>query len=158
MNILHKLKNDPAIIDLAIDLQSEYGPGECMPIAQHGALGLRELGYCDARTVKGYAAWRVGRGDGDVLGHHPETINRSSEDEGELFHMWCEVGSVIVDLSTGNLRLLAMDQDARDGQHTTFEWDNPVALIASWLKVKPYATVRDSYQVGVVHYSRLKGE
>jgi hypothetical protein len=81
---------------------------------------LNRLGV-SSKLVAGYAAWRVGDGDGDVILHAP-LPNMPSQPESVAYHMWLEVGNQLVDFTTYQLRYKSSQMDKLDGGSTTVKW------------------------------------
>lgn len=73
----------------------------------HAALGrqlLADLGI-EARVVTGYAAWRVGPGDGDVISHtHQETSYLPQGAIGFAYHAWLACAGHVIDFTTYQLK------------------------------------------------------
>lgn len=81
---------------------------------------LNRLGV-SSKLVAGYAAWRVGNGDGDVILHAP-LPNMPSQPGSVAYHMWLEVGKHLIDFTTYQLRHKAIQMDKLDGGTTTVTW------------------------------------
>ena len=81
---------------------------------------LNRLGV-SSKLVAGYAAWRVGNGDGDVILHAPMP-NMPSQPGSVAYHMWLEVGKHLIDFTTYQLRHKAIQRDKLDGGTTTVTW------------------------------------
>ena len=81
---------------------------------------LTRLGMT-AKIIAGYAAWRVGNGDGDVILHAP-LPNMPSQPGSVAYHMWIEVGNHLIDFTTYQLRHKAIQMDKLDGGSTTVKW------------------------------------
>jgi len=77
---------------------------------------LLRLGV-NAKVVVGYAAWRVGPGDADVILHAP-VPGMVAQFGGLAYHAWLEIGYNIVDFTTYSLREKARQLDKLDGGHT----------------------------------------
>lgn len=103
----------------------------------HAAFGHRILSDFGARVHYrvGFAAWRVGSGDGDVITHRPTGAFQMTPGAVPL-HAWIEIeGSaasepIIVDFTTYQLRAKAAALDAIDGGRTSIDWA-PDCLLAS---------------------------
>ena len=92
----------------------------------HALLGGALLADLDFSTECqfGYAGWRVGPGNGDVIGSGP-FVQQSFGPVGKpglMYHSWLLCQNWIVDFTTYQLRLKARRLDACDGAHTTVEW------------------------------------
>jgi hypothetical protein len=81
---------------------------------------LARLGV-QARLVVGYAAWRVGDGDGDVILHAPAP-GMVEQPGGVPYHVWLEIDDHLLDLTTYSLPTKAAQLDALDGGHTSVTW------------------------------------
>lgn len=103
----------------------------------HAALGYKlfEQRGVEAQFRVGFAAWRVGSGDGDVITHRPS--ENSVYFPGSLpVHAWLEVGGFddsaearIVDFTTYQLHSKAAALDAMDGGSTLLEWAPEVLVV-----------------------------
>ena len=104
--------------------------------------------HVDAKLVVGFAAWRVGNGNGDVIAHHPAVV--VGHGAGGMFHGWLEIGKNILDFTTYQLRLKAAMMDAIDGFETDVVWC-PDYLYVQKASISPFNSVRDKH-AGVFHY------
>ncbi|WP_041533015.1 hypothetical protein [Pelobacter propionicus] len=75
----------------------------------------------------GYAAWRVGDGNSDVVAHAP-VPGIIPQPGGFIYHAWLEIGYHILDFTTYLLPLKASQLDALDGGSTTVDWAPPYLL------------------------------
>lgn len=77
-----------AVQKLSIASSELYG-GDCY---LHGALSqkLLEMNNIDSRIVVGFAAWRVGDGDGDVITHRPQPGVALAPGSAP-YHVWLEI-------------------------------------------------------------------
>lgn len=118
----------------------------------HAALGqalLRSLGY--ESTVRiGFAAWRVGPGDGDVILHAPVTGMAPLAPHSVPFHAWIEFREVVFDPTAYQLPLKARMLDLIDGGTTDIAWA-PEYLAISRDQVQTLHTVRQA-DTGMVYY------
>ena len=91
----------------------------------HAALGralLADFGV-PASPVVGFAAWRVGEGDGDVISHTPYTKGYLPPGvKGLAYHAWLDCSGCVIDFTTYQLPRKAQALDAMDGGHTTVRW------------------------------------
>lgn len=111
---------------------------------------LSRLGV-PAKVQAGYAAWRVGEGDGDVISHRPGP-GMVLRDPRELpFHAWLEVGSHIFDVTTRQLAHKAQQLDALDGGSTTVQWQ-PDYLLIPIERTSGYKDVANG-SAGLCYYS-----
>lgn len=74
-----------------------------------------------AEIAVGFAAFRVGNGDGDVITHAPMP-GMPYQPNAAAYHAWIEIGDWIFDTTTSQLRQKAADLDALDGGTTTVDW------------------------------------
>ena len=120
----------------------------------HAVLGqklMAELGFKGYVAV-GYAAWRVGSGDGDVISHTPHTVGHVPAGmKGFAYHAWLTYEDFIIDLTTYQLEVKARELDAADGGHTTVAWCPP-ALLLPKRAVRTYQQVAKAPDAGVAHY------
>jgi hypothetical protein len=89
----------------------------------HAAIAQKMLTHLGvtAKLVAGYAAWRVGNGDGDVILHAPSP-NTPPQPGSIAFHVWLEVENHLIDFTTYQLRRKAAQMDKLDGGTTTVTW------------------------------------
>lgn len=140
-------------------ITAAYG-ADCLMSSMVAAEVLRQMGH-DARAVAGSAAWRVGKGDSDVITHALELVGQSSAHfmpaDGEvpagLFHAWVEIGDQIVDFTTGTLREKARILDRMDGGTTVVDWA-PDVLWVDRSTCKSFRQVANGFDVGVYAYVR----
>jgi hypothetical protein len=117
-----------AVARLATASSEKYGR-DCLLHASIGKALLEKLGV-DAKVVIGFAAWRVGDGDGDVVLHVP--AEGMKYDSTQIpFHAWLEVNGSVFDLTTYQLKDKARMLDAQDGGNTQVDWC-PEYLITSY--------------------------
>jgi hypothetical protein len=121
----------------------------------HAALGqalLARLGV-QSRLVAGYAAWRVGPGDTDVVAHH-NGGKMMPQPGGVIYHAWLELaGDKILDLSTYQLRLKAQQLDQLDGGRTHVDWC-PEYLFVRKADSRSYRQTAQAPQAGIFSYQR----
>ena len=86
-----------AIRKLATAASGHIG-SDCYAHAAIAQVILAKLGV-EARLVAGYAAWRVGDGDGDVILHAPAP-GMVEQPGGVPYHMWLEIEDHLLDLTT----------------------------------------------------------
>lgn len=133
---------------------SEWVGSDCYLHAALGQVLMRDLGF-DLKLVAGYAAWRVGKGGGDVISHLPHTKSYVPEgldsSKSLAYHAWLESQTLIVDLTLYQVARKAKALDAADGGSTNIEW-NPEFLILPRSQVKTLEEVGQSYRAGEVYY------
>ena len=118
----------------------------------HSALAqnlLARLGF-DSTVIVGYAAWRVGNGDSDVIIHAP--LPNMPPQPGVAFHVWLELGSRLLDFTTYQLPQKAAQLDALDGGTTKVRW-NPPYLFAPRSSVSALRNVIQ-LRAGMYYYAR----
>lgn len=139
-----------AVRRLASAASSSLG-SDCYLHAELGRALLEDLGI-PSKVVSGYAAWRVGPGDGDVVSHTPHTPGHLPQGvEGFAYHAWLNCAGRIVDLTAYQLRKKAADLDAADGGHTQVLWC-PDYLVLDRQATHSYREVAQSLKEGVCHY------
>lgn len=143
-----------AVRRLAMAASHNFG-SDCYLHAALGQALLADKGVA-ARIAIGSAAWRVGKGDGDVISHTAEekSFLPPGVTNGLPFHAWLEIDAGekrILDLTTYQLKRKAAELDAMDGGKTHVEWA-PDFLFAKKLMVAPYRVVAQSYKTGVFFY------
>lgn len=99
---------------------------------------LARLGV-SSKLVAGYAAWRVGSGDGDVILHAP-LPNMPSQPGSVAYHVWLESNNHLIDFTTYQLRRKAIQMDKLDGGSTTVTWC-PDYLCVPKKSVSPFRAV-----------------
>lgn len=126
-----------ALRRLAIAASGNLG-SDCYIHAAIAQEMLNRLGVT-AKLVAGYAAWRVGSGDGDLILHAPMP-NMPPQPGAIAYHVWLEVAHHIVDFTTYQLRQKALQMDKLDGGLTTVKWC-PEYLSVSKNSVSPLQAV-----------------
>ncbi|MEX3984254.1 hypothetical protein AB4Y45_35445 [Paraburkholderia sp. EG287A] len=129
----------------------------------HASLGrelLGDFGF-DARIVAGEAAWRVGDGDEDFIGHTPRVqgFAPSNMPHGKLaaaYHAWLIVEGNVVDFTTYQLPRKASALDALDGGNTTVSWAPDVFVLPVSLLLS-YRQARLAPKAGVAFYDVIPG-
>lgn len=132
---------------LAVAASSSFGR-DCFAHAALGQVLLAELGV-QSRLVLGYAAWRVGRGDGDVLCHVPGVMSYGKD--GAVYHAWLESDRWLIDLTTYQFRSKARQLDQADGNVTTVMW-TPQFLLVERDRTQSLWQVQQAMQPGGVYY------
>lgn len=108
-----------ALRRLAIAASGNLG-SDCYIHASIAQSLLARLGV-SSNLVAGYAAWRVGNGDGDVI-LHAKLPNMPPQPGAIAYHAWLEVGNHLIDFTTYQLRSKALQMDKLDGGTTTVTW------------------------------------
>ncbi len=105
-----------------------------------------------AKIVAGYAAFRVGESDSDVILHAPAP-GMPHQPGAVAYHAWLEAYGNIIDFTTYSLRTKADQLDALDGGTTSVTWC-PDYLFVPKTSVSP---MRDVIQLraGMFHYLRV---
>jgi hypothetical protein len=126
---------------------------DCYAYAAYGQWLLARLGVPSTIAV-GYAAWRVGDADHDVIGHDPSMVSIVNPSSSALaYHAWLEVAGRILDFTTHQLPHKAAVMDAIDGRHTTVAWC-PDYLFVERAQISSMARVRQDY-AGLFYYQRI---
>lgn len=131
---------------------SEHFGSDCLLQCQVAKHLLERLGV-SADIHVGYAAWRVGDGDGDVISHMPLPGMKIQDPRALPFHAWLVVGSYIFDVTTAGLATKASQLDALDGGKTQVDWAPPYLLL-SFEQVSSYQEVAQK-QAGLSYYERV---
>lgn len=132
---------------------------DCCSYAMYGQHLLQRLGV-PAEVAIGYASWRVGDGDGDVIAHHPSCVGGyigtpTSDLEAAPYHAWIDVAGRVVDFTTHDLPRKGAMLDALDGRRTTVTW-HPDFLLAEKHDVANGVTqVGQAQHAGVFYYERV---
>jgi hypothetical protein len=141
-----------AVRDFAVACSDVQG-ADCYSYAIFGQSLLGRLGL-PADIAVGYAAWRVGSADHDVVAHHPQVQSFVAPfgSAARMYHAWIEVAGRILDLTTHLLRRKAALLDAADGYRTTVDWC-PDFLPADRRQVASFGNVQQGH-AGLFHYER----
>lgn len=108
-----------AMRKLATAASGSFG-ADCYTHAALPQAVLARLGV-KAEIKIGFAGWRVGSGDSDVVLHRP-VPGMIPQPGGAAYHVWLEIGTHMLDLTTYQLRKKAAQLDALDGGRTTVDW------------------------------------
>ena len=139
-----------ALRKLATALSPNFG-SDCYLHMELGHILLGDLGM-DSRRVLGFASWRVGPGEGDVLSYRPGAHGLTASIPKALpYHAWLDVGNVIVDFSTYQFKFRAKQLDAADGQRTTVDWC-PGFLMIPHAEVRSHPQVQQAIHSGLAYY------
>ncbi len=140
-----------AIRKLASAASCHFG-NDCFLHALLACKALKEFEGMQSEIVIGFAGWRVGEGDCDVIFHAP--IKGMPQQEGILYHAWLTTKDYIIDLSTYQLRVKAAKLDTLDGGLTQVDWC-PDYLIA---KHEEVSSLKDVTQLhaGLFYYEQNK--
>ncbi|KVP65575.1 hypothetical protein WJ96_04195 [Burkholderia ubonensis] len=126
---------------------------DCYTHAELGRVLLADQGFT-FQTRVGFAAWRVGRGDGDVLSHVPNVqayLPAGANGMGFAYHAWLESVDWVVDVTTYQLRRKGQELDAADGGHTSVDWC-PDYLLLTRAQVSTYKKVAQAPGPGLAYY------
>lgn len=124
---------------------------DCYMHAEMGRVLLSDLGF-QFETRVGYAAWRIGSGDGDVISHTRQAKSYLPEGaKGFPYHAWLTAGDFLIDFTTYQLRRKAEELDAADGGHTNVDWC-PDYLLLTRTQVMAYRAVAEAPDAGVAYY------
>ena len=138
-----------ALRRLATAASGNFG-SDCYVHAAIAQALLARLGV-ESRLVGGFAAWRVGNGNSDVIMHAPMP-NMPPQPNAVAYHVWLEVGGNILDFTTYQLRAKAAYLDALDGGSTNVTW-NPDFLFVRKSAVSPIQRVIRLH-AGLYSYTR----
>lgn len=124
---------------------------DCFMHAELGRALLNDFNI-HATTVIGYAAWRIGPGDGDVIRHVPQG-DAEGYDGGAIIwaHAWLESAGLLIDFTTYQLPLKARELDASDGGTTKVDW-KPDFLLLPRQDTRSFQEVAQSLEPGVAYY------
>jgi hypothetical protein len=152
-----KRKLEPAVVRVSAVLRklataaSAHLGSDCFLHMEIGRALLADLGFA-AHPVVGFAAWRVGIGDGDVISHAPYSQGYSLPGGKALvYHAWLNWKGFLVDFTTYQLRRKARELDALDGGRTTVTWC-PEYFLLLWKDVMSYGDVAASVRPGAAYY------
>jgi hypothetical protein len=139
-----------ALRKLATAASSHLG-SDCYVHAELGRALLADLGITAQRVV-GYAAWRVGPGDGDVISHTREASSYLPPGaKGLAYHAWLQASDFLIDFTTYQLQRKARELDAADGGHTQVVWC-PDYLLLPRSALRSYREVAVAPGPGVAYY------
>ena len=137
-----------AVNRLCAAASNNYG-ADCVLQAWLAQSILKKLDV-DSTIRAGFSAWRVGNGDGDVISHIPQDAKPVARATEAAYHAWLQVGSMIFDVTTKQLRAKASMIDYMDGGNTTVDWA-PDFLLIDVSAVSSYHMVKMG-GAGLVHY------
>lgn len=124
---------------------------DCYMHAEMGRVLLGDLGF-HFETRVGYAAWRIGRADGDVVSHTRQAKSYlPAGANGFPYHAWLVAGDFLVDFTTYQLRRKARELDAADGGHTNVDWC-PDYLLLTQSQVMAFRAAAVAPDAGAAHY------
>ena len=148
-----------AVRKLALAASASVG-ADCYLHAELTRRLLADLGLT-CKTQVGFAAWRVGRGDGDVIAHTFKVPGYLPEGAiGLPFHAWVTwdgispEDDILIDTTTYQLPHKARALDALDGGHTVVEWC-PELLVVPRSALSSYETVAKAPGPGVFYYEQV---
>ncbi len=124
---------------------------DCFVHAELGRALLADL-KIPSRIVVGFAAWRVGPGDGDVISHTSQAKSfLPANQRGFAYHAWLKQDDYLIDFTTYQLRLKAAQLDEADHGLTTVNWC-PDYLLLPQRAVRAYTAVAQASDSGVAYY------
>lgn len=139
-----------ALQRLATAASGQFG-GDCYLHAVFGKSLLADLGIASQVEV-GFAAWRVGPGDGDVLAHTKATVSFVPEgSQGFPYHAWLAADDCIIDFTTYQFERKARELDAADGGRTEVIW-RPAVLVLPRRATRTYKQVAQAMDAGHAYY------
>lgn len=140
-----------AVRRLAKAASGQYG-NDCYLHAALGQALLTDLGF-KSDIVVGFAAWRIGPNDGDVISH--TTAEKSylpiEGVQGFPYHAWLSWNGVVIDLTTYQLSHKAADLDRMDGGTTQVDWC-PDILVLKPQEIMGYRAVAEALDAGHAYY------
>ena len=150
-----------AMRKLAIAASTHVG-SDCYAHAKIAQILLADLGI-KTRTVAGYAAWRVGSGDSDVIAHvRSATGFLPAGSLGFPYHVWLETISdegappILIDVTAYQLPQKARDLDAADGGNTEVSW-TPDLVVLRREDLRSYKEVATAFATGLSYYEEVPG-
>lgn len=146
------LKPEPiaaAIRKLNKAASGHYGK-DCLLHAALAQRAIKELAGFQTRIVIGFAGWRVGNGDSDVILHAPVPGMVYQGENGIPFHAWLQSGDYLLDFTTYQLRDKAAQLDELDGGKTQVDWCPDYLVV----KTKKISTLKQVMQLraGLFYY------
>jgi len=147
----HAARNASAALRKLAEAASSHLGHDCYLHAALGQILMADQGIkCD--LMVGFAAWRVGSGDGDVISHVPNEKGFLPEGvQGFGYHAWLRHGDYLVDLTTYQLPEKARALDEADGGHTDVQW-SPDYVVTPLSKMHSYKHVAQAPGPGVFYY------
>jgi hypothetical protein len=137
---------------LATAVSSHLG-SDCFFHMELGRQLLADVGI-EADPVLGFAAWRVGPGDGDVVSHAPHAQGYVTPGHAALaYHAWLDHHGVVIDFTTYQLEGKTRDLDLADGGKTTVDWC-PNFVLLPRERIQTYRQVAMSPTSGVAYYEK----
>jgi len=130
---------------------SEFPGQDCVMLSHIARRLFADLGIT-VEVCVGYAAWRVGPAEFEVVGHVPEPW----EAESGLHHAWVEYETLIVDITTFQIVRKVRDLDADLKRKTTIDWCPPDYLIASPQEIRSFDDVCNGTSPGWFYYERRR--
>lgn len=127
---------------------------DCCLYAQIGQYLLQRLGVT-TEIALGYAAWRVGDGDGDVIAHHPIVCGEPLSGMWGAYHAWIEADGRIIDFSTHTLALKCALLDAQDGGQTNADWCPKYLAVEKRRVASSIGQVTQARHAGGFYYERV---
>lgn len=128
---------------------SQHHGSDCYIHSALAQVMLAGLGI-ESKLVAGYAGWRVGNGDSDMVLHAP--LPNMVPQPGIPYHVWLELDGHILDFTTYQLRLKAAQMDELDGGKTNVVWC-PDFLFAPKKSISPLNRVIQK-RAGMFYYER----
>ncbi|MYM92681.1 hypothetical protein [Duganella vulcania] len=127
---------------------------DCLDHAMRAVALFKSAGF-SAEVKIGYAAWRVGPGDGDMIVHAPMPGMVPQGPNAHPFHAWVELSdsNEVFDPTLYQLPRKARALDMLDGGSTTVAWA-PDYLVTQYAQVKSLRTVTNE-DVGMFYYQHV---
>jgi hypothetical protein len=148
----------PRVAAAVRSLMAAAPPGQEADAFAHAELARQLLlsEGLDAEVVVGFAAWRVGPGEGDIViqgsGRATAAAEQSETGNEHAHHAWLETGGHVFDVTTYQLARKAAGLDQRDGKTTNVTWCPDFVLVPRD-ELSSFARVRQEV-AGRMYYER----
>ena len=126
---------------------------DCYVHAELSRILLSDIGF-ETRRMVGFAAWRVGPGPDDAVGHTPRLEGHlpPGADKGFAYHAWLDcAGLLVIDFTTYLLSHKAQQLDALDGGQTVVVWC-PDFLVLSRKEIRSHKELVLARHPGLAYY------
>ena len=124
---------------------------DCYLHMELGRVLLAEMGF-QTEPALGFAAWRVGGDDGDVIAHVPFGQPHAPPGVKAFpYHAWLLCRGHVIDFTTYQLPLKGKELDATDGGRTNVTWC-PDFLLLPVTETRTYRQVLRGFHPGIAYY------
>jgi len=130
---------------------SAFPDQDCVMLSNIAQRLFADLGIT-VEVCIGYAAWRVGPAEFEVVGHVSEPWEAASG----LHHAWVAYKTLIVDITTFQIVRKVRGLDADLKRKTTIDWCPPDYLIASPQEIHSFDAVCNGTTPGWFYYERRR--